>query len=295
MRLENISDRNGRALEYKIIDYLIGEQSKFKVILGEQAKSDQQRDIFKYESLPVELKNSYSKTAVIIHNWLLGLIDCKEIFIDKNTDASGKRGDVTDIRIVFGGRKVNLSVKHNHSALKHQRPPTTAIWCGYDKKSREDVGFRKAYNDIINRFLIDAKTIMPEAQNFRDLVAKKGDYIKNNLYYPICELVSNTINNLCIDKKHAQYLFNFLVGSTSFYKVIDFVNRVLVLDFTRIPQAENVRAAVEGKSYIYLNFSNGWKLSMRLHTAASKIGKSLKFDTQALDLPDIEEELLEKQ
>ncbi|MDD4980784.1 MAG: HaeIII family restriction endonuclease [Candidatus Omnitrophica bacterium] len=294
MQLENISDRNGRALEYKIIDYLISGQSKFKVVLSQQAKSDQLRDISKYESLPIELKSNYSKTAVMIHNWLLNLISCKEIFVDKNTDESGKKGDVTDISIVFGDKTINLSVKHNHSALKHQRPPTTAIWCGYNKKSKEDLEFRKAYNDIVDRFLFDSKVAMPLARNFRDLVTITGDYIKDNLYYPVCKVITEAINKLCVDRSHAQYLFNFLVGSTGFYKVIDLVDKVLILDFTKMPKAESVQAALEGKSYIYLTFSNGWKLSMRLHTAASKLGKSLKFDTQAIELPDLEKQVLEK-
>jgi len=287
MLIENISDRNGRALEYKIINFLSSSESIFKTSLSSQASSDQKRDQPKYNNLPNELKIGYLRCAQIVHDWLSNIFIDKAITIHKITDNEAKKGDVTDIRIIGAKRQVNLSIKHNHSALKHQRPPTTANWCGYPKKSIEDLEFRKKYKRVIDIFLLKSKKDVPKAKYFRDLVINKKSYIKDNLYEPVCVLVAEAINNLCKNKECVESLFRFLVGSIRFYKIIDKPKEVIMLDFTTVSSPEKVQATLRDKSYIYLTFSNGWKISMRLHTASSRLGKSLKFDTQACNFPTV--------
>ena len=290
----NVSNRNGRALEYKIVDFLCSKESQFKVKLMPQAKSDLKRDKVNYGKLPKELKESYIKCAEVVHSWLTKEAQCKDLRLDKLTDSQAKEGDVTDIRITVNDRIINLSVKHHHAALKHQRPPTTAQRCGYKKGSKEDLAFRKKYKAIICEFLNSAKKHCPNAKNFRDLLTGDGDFINDNLYAPICSLVTQTINELCKHESNAKALFKFLVGTTSFYKVIDYDDRVLIRDFNSIGSPDSVVAKVEGKSYVYLTFSNGWILSLRLHTASSRLGSSLKFDTQAVSTPKAKEIIVSK-
>lgn len=284
---ENISNQNGRALEYKIIEYLISDNSQFSITLTERAAQDQVRDKSNYEGLSSDLKESYAKCSAIVHDWLIDRVKKKDVEIDRLPDSAAKEGDVTDIRIQTGAQPINLSIKHNHSALKHQRPPTTAQRCGYEKGSEQDVHFRKQYEEVIQEFLSKAEELKSDAKNFRDLVAVEEDFISVNLYLPICNLVAATINDLCLDKKNVQALFDFLVGSTEFYKITDYSDHVAVADFSAIGSVESVSANVEGNSYVYLNFSNGWTISMRIHTAASALGKSVKFDTQPISLPDV--------
>lgn len=294
MPTENVSDRNGRALEYKVIDFLCSGDSNFKVSLTDQAKAAQKRDKQKYLRLPNKLKESYAKAAPIMHNWLLGIIKEKEVLIDRLSDNSAKKGDVTDIRISGKDRGVNLSIKHNHSALKHQRPPTTVMWCGYAKGCQEDIEFRDEYKEIIDGFLIKSREALPGASLFRELSVINEDYIKDNLYFPVCSLVAETIKKLCILPRNAEALFNFLVGSVSFYKIIDKEDEVTILDFTNIGIPKKVDIQQREKSYIDLYFSNGWNVGMRLHTASSCLGRSLKFDTQAIALPGVQEIVVKK-
>jgi len=294
MPKENISDRNGRALEYKIIDFLCGGESSFKVTLTSRGKVDQLRDRRKFLSLPEGLKESYEKTVPIVHDWLLKIIIGKEIEIDRLSDNEAKKGDVTDIRISEKGREVNLSIKHNHSALKHQRPPTTVLWCGYTKRCKEDLAFRGKYKKVIESFLSETRKVLPKASLFRELSVIDSGYIKNKFYLPVCSLVAKTIEELCLSPKRTEALFNFLVGKTTFYKIIDEKDRVRILDFTNVDIPKKVDVKLRDKSYVDLYFSNGWKVGMRLHTASSRLGTSLKFDTQAISLPGVKEIIIKK-
>jgi len=291
---ENISDRNGRALEYKIIDFLCGSRSSFKAALTSRAKADQQRDRKKFLSLPEKLKESYEKTVSIVHDWLTKIINGKDIEIDRLSDDEAKKGDVTDIRITEKGREVNLSIKHNHSALKHQRPPTTVLWCGYTKRCQEDLEFRKKYKEVVESFLSETRKALPKASLFRELSAIGEGHIKDKFYFPVCSLVAKTIKELCSSPKRTEALFNFLVGKAIFYKIIDENDRVRILDFTNVEIPKKVNVKPRDKSYVDLYFSNGWKVGMRLHTASSRLGTSLKFDTQAISLPNVKEIIIKK-
>ncbi|MFA5340114.1 MAG: HaeIII family restriction endonuclease [Candidatus Omnitrophota bacterium] len=294
MPKENVSDRNGRALEYKIIDFLCSGNSNFKVTLTDQAKVAQGRDKQKYLKLSDKLKESYIKAASIIHNWLLSIIKEKEVLIDRLSDNSAKKGDVTDIRISWKDQGVNLSIKHNHSALKHQRPPTTVMRCGYAKDCQEDIGFRKEYKKIVDNFLIKSKRDLPGASLFSELLTINEEYINDNIYFPVCSLVAETIKKSCISPRNTEALFNFLIGSVGFYKIIDRNHEITILDFTHIKIPKKVDVRLRDKSYVDLDFSNGCKIAMRLHNASSRLGRSLKFDTQAIDLPDVQEIIIKK-
>jgi len=188
-----------------------------------------------------------------------------------------------------------LSIKHNHKALKHQRPPTTAERCGFLSKSTEDRIFRKQYEDITDIFLEQAWEQFPEATKFNEIKKRQNDFINKKLYLPVCNHVANFINSHCKESRNIIALFTFLVGKTDFYKIIDFTNEIHIYKFHEIDLPQSVKAETSGDSYVKLYFSNGWVISMRLHTAASNLGKSLKFDTQPMNLDEmIPKEIIKK-
>lgn len=60
-----------------------------------------------------------------------------------------------------------------------------------------------------------------------------------------------------------------------------------------MPFVESLKAEHYNNSYVKVYFSNGWDISMRLHTANSRIaGVSLKFNTQPVNLT-IPKEIIE--
>jgi hypothetical protein len=82
-------------------------------------------------------------------------------------------------------------------------------------------------------------------------------------------------------------LFQYLVGATNYYKVIIRTQNeeIEIQEFGKIEYPKKVKASVS-RQYIYLDFSNDWKIRMRLHTASSRIesSPSLKFDTGAISI-----------
>ena len=56
-----------------------------------------------------------------------------KITVDRLPDTAARGGNPTDINIMFNNGQVNLSIKHNHRAVKHQRPSALAQQCGFIK------------------------------------------------------------------------------------------------------------------------------------------------------------------
>jgi hypothetical protein len=276
----NTSNQNGRALEFIIVKkLLLYLEGTLNASLSARASKDQSRDSAHFIGLTPDMQRSYESCAIKITFWLeskFQISRSQNLLIDRLPDDAAKRGDVTDIRLAFDLKEVNLSIKHNHLALKHQRPEGTAQHCGYIKKSGEDVLFRQQYKIIATKFL----SIANGYSNFRDL---PEGVVHKYLYTPICDLVAKFINTYCRLPDNANHLFKFLVGQTNFYKIIFDERRkiIKISEFSEIEDVISVRAESKG-SYVYLYFSNNWHIAMRLHTASSRIARNpgLKFDTQ---------------
>jgi len=276
------SDSYGRALEYIIVSTIMVSVPKGNLEVSSRLLRDQRRDRVKFLGLEDKDKQLYKKYALAVYKWLDDSfnISSNKIKIDRLPDSAAIKGDVTDIRITKNNKDINLSVKHIHDALKHQRPPTTAVRCGYAKGSKEDIDFRRKLELINNNFLNKASKLLPKATMFNELKTKDNSFIDKNLYLPICQLVSDFINNNCSKVGNAQELFAFLVGNTNFYKIRAVGDKIEVQEFAEIEKPRLVKASVKNSSYVILVFSNKWQISMRIHTASSRIGTSVKFDTK---------------
>lgn len=275
-------NQQGRALEYAIVEELIRKMPKGKITLSQNALQDQKRDCVNYQELSDSRKHNYKLCAVQIFNWLNSKFYISQncIVVNRLSDSHSRGGDPTDIKISCGSETINLSIKHNHTACKHQRPASTAQHCGYGKGSQEDKLFRKKYAEITKEFMGISKNCF----HFRDL---NEGIVLNELYIPTCELISSFVNTYCESLYNANYLFNFLVGKTDFYKVIFYEDKsfINIQEFIKIPKITSVLAE-NSQSYVNLLFSNNWEISMRLHTASSRIQKnpSLKFDTKPVKI-----------
>jgi len=279
---ENISDRNGRALEFAIVSVFIKKIPNLALLANTLA--DQQRDGVKFAALPEQQQAHFINSAETIFTWLAKkYVIHTGTTLERLSDNAAKKGDVTDIRLVIAGEVVNLSVKHNHAALKHQRPTATATQGGYTKNSLKDIAYRAAYKKITDDFLTSAAQLKNGAVEFNELKAIQADFIDNQLYAPMCQLVTEFLNFHVAEQPYAQQFFSFIVGMTDYHKIIVYNEKIEIHEFALMPPVNSLKAMQIGNSYINVRFSNGWIISMRLHTASSKIkGVSLKFDTQLL-------------
>jgi hypothetical protein len=277
--MSNKSNQHGRALEFAIVQEIC-DQLLQKVVLTQRAKDSQVRDGLHYALLSQRMQDDFLVCSQSIYNWLeqeFTLSQTNQVNIDRFPDLSGTQGNVSDIHIKLDlAREINLSIKHRNIALKHQRPKTTPQHCGYSRNSQESQRFKTEYERIVEQF---AQQISGSTK-FNEL----PENIKSNyLYQPICQLITNFINSYCKSQTNAEHLFRFLTGTTDYYKIFfDGHKKIIsIIEFANLPPVKSVLAKTE-KQYIYLDFSNGWCISMRLHNASSRITKnpSLKFDTQ---------------
>jgi len=282
---ENISDRNGRALEFAIVDHIRG---KYKVKLNPQAIESQRRDKPKFDELPKKLKDKFSKCSFKIGSWINEINPLDELTIlDRISDDQAKRGDVTDIRLVYPDKKrINLSIKHNHNAVKHQRPGALQSQCGFPNNSPESRKYKADYKSLISNFCQEAYELKPGAINFRELKAVDSNFINENLYQHICLLTQDFLNSFNNDAIRVSKYFEFIVGITDFYKVVVTDKSIEIMAYVDIDKPNSLKAKIRSSNYVDVSFSNGWVLSMRLHTASSKIkGVSIKFDTRVQESP----------
>jgi len=268
-----LSNLHGRVLEYLITEEIIRTNSCIN--LTSRAIHDQSRDTTKSSNIdPLLLAELKHAANGIISRWLepqFKLSQQSSVTLDRLPDQN--QLDVTDIRLTLSSKTINLSIKHNHAALRHQRPGTTPVHCGFPKKSLEMQQFRQKYKVITHQFIRQAE----QETLFSKL---PSGLIEQHLYTPICDLVGQFINSH--SSTCSTTLFQYLVGAFDYYKII--VNtrdrKFEIQDFSSLNLPSAVVPMVS-KQYVYLHFNNAWRIKMRLHTASSQIrnSPSLKFDT----------------
>ncbi|NJN86071.1 MAG: HaeIII family restriction endonuclease [Leptolyngbyaceae cyanobacterium SL_7_1] len=273
------SNLNGRVLEYLIVEALT--KNRPNASLTSRAKNAQIRDLAKLTEVDPALLQELNLAAnAFLTKWFVPQFQLSEqlsMTIDRLPDRNAT--DVTDIRLTLPTELINLSIKHNHTALKHQRPGKTPVHCGYTETSVEMQQFKQHYQTITRNFTSQAGGV----KLFSDL----PDALKEQtLYIPVCNLVSQFINTHA--STCAPSLFEYLTGSSNYYKIIinTRTKNLTIQHFSSIRLPNTLVATPTGK-YVRLIFDNGWHISIRLHNASSRVGTSpgLKFDTTALTSP----------
>jgi hypothetical protein len=117
-----------------------------------------------------------------------------------------------------------------------------------------------------------------------------NDPLKFKMLGDVCDACSKSINEWSSTQPgYAKRLFEFLVSNNCYQVVVRTRKKVeiVVYDYNSVTVPNSVFAESNGH-YVQLYFDNGFTLSLRLHTASSKISQapsqlSLKFDTKKLE------------
>ena len=281
------SNNNGRVLEYLIIEKIL-EKYGGKVSLSIDTVKYQKRDIQKLSDIKSDVFKNMNISSEKISEWLKDKVKENSFLVERLSDGEGTKGEVTDIRITVKGKPLNLSIKHNHMALKHQRPGPTPQHFNFPKGSDIDKEFRENYSKCWKVFRENSVIIKPIITLYKEI----DGYIPELLYLPMCKLVSQFINKHGNEKGRANYYLRFLVGNTNFKKIIvKSDSKVEIKSYNDIPESTRVTSIIKNNSYIEVDFYNGIILLMRLHTASSRFSmNSLKFDTHSkeFEVPTIE-------
>ncbi len=272
------SNDMGRAYEFALCNQII---DNFKnVYLTNRTEAEQQRDAEHFNSLSHNTKIEYIQSAKLVcEKWLIKKIHPAELYtLDRLPDRAGVNGDVTDIRMVSDFDTINISLKHNHDALKHPRLTRIPNWIGLNS----DAKYREIHDKIWDDFFVLAKKLNPGATLFRDLIAVDEEFINNYLYNPFCSFITEYLSDNSTSIQAVQNMFDFLVGTYDFYKIIDYRDHIKIQDFINIPKPTSVSIFQTDRSHIAMNFNNGVTLDLRLHTASSRLISSVKFDVRGV-------------
>ena len=290
-RAKHLSNRqsNGRGLEHAFGLALEG-------CLGVRVSGDIKALRKKaYEHIDPECREVFSKDALslLVHILQLEGIPLLESGWSARYlgDAAARDGDVRDIVISKGNREVGISCKSNHKAFKHSRiSPESSLRVAWRLSPLSDSDRR--YVRELGRLFDDLES--RPFDEWSDLDARR-----KQAFYDACIAAFNKEIQRLIgeigDSEISRGLVRYFLGSKGYYKCvvsergsflqafcfgrcavarISFPKRLVALDFP--PGRHGV---------LHMHFDRGFSFSLRLHNASSNYERSLKFDIQALALP----------
>lgn len=250
----------GRAYEYAIVDHF----QKNGYDLGTLARhhSNLYEDYFLAQAPTIQ--RNFQKSAVDFYRWFNSNFGSKvSKIIDGLPDNSGS---VVDVIIGNPGNEVNFSLKHNHLALRHNRPHGLPDRCGI-AGTREASAYLNAIYEIEKLM----RTSDP-VRKFSEL-ADKTKWMK--LINQNCRKfledwrtsIPNTVSNY----------FGFLTGNDRpYYKLV--LNSSgpqsgsYIHEFLSSTLPKTVEFSYNSFDHLIMNYDNGWILKKRLHNAQSELG-----------------------
>ncbi len=284
---------NGRYFEYLISKEL---EEKFKLVLTERAKADQERDREKqigrktYDQMIIATKK--------IIDWLqLELSLDEHSILDRLPDKNAFGFSHEDISIQdSSNRKINFSLKHNHSAVFHGRIVACKDWTGIDPLSPLVQRYENEKKEIIS----NVQTLIPVGTKFAD----KGIYEKyretwSNFIFELHESTKKFLVSACDSPKRTQNLFKTILGSGGDqYRVLKKQggSKVVVQDIrsltkpnsVEIRNIQKISAKDKRSKYVWhlvFEFDNGIKINARNKHDSRIMRKTpqLKSDWQVID------------
>ena len=307
--MPNSSNTKGRAYEYAVIQSL-----KDKVTGKVEPKiienSSLQANARAWNSLEPEDQKIYIVSSNAAMDTLIDFEPLLEndaflgnLILAFQNDTQGIKGDVRDIVITREKLdwEIGLSVKHNHSAIKHSRLAKDLDF----GKNWYDISCSDEYWKKVEPIFTFLEVETQKGTCWRDLESKE-----EQVYIPVLSAFVEEIERA--NKKDASFierLFAYLFGLKDYYKIISKdsdkvtliesfnMNATLNRDATEkkaalvtpqivIPsELIAIRLRKGSKTTVDMYMDGGWQFSFRLHNASTKVEPSLKFDINFQGLP----------
>jgi len=302
------SNDQGRAYEYAWITALyemLKQIRKTSIVCNSSYAANERA----WNSISEDRRYLYMISANAAVDAVLELEPCMEeengdtLFLEFQKDEVGESGDVRDIVIKRNdiNWEVGLSIKHNHTAVKHSRLSHVldfgqewySIPCSNDYWNEVSPVF-----DMLNKE-------KSKGANWSDLKDKEND-----VYIPLLEAFLREIRRAYNSNTNvAVNMFNYLVGIKDYYKIVSSDSNRLTLihtfnlhgtlnkpskvkvsafevSVTDMPtEILSMRFKKESKTTVEIYMDNGWAFSFRIHSASTEVQPSLKFDVQFISTP----------
>ncbi len=310
-----IQTSNGKAFEYACVIALHEQLKNGQHIMIES--SPQMKTAQKlYDGISEDMKpllDAAARAAVrIIKRLEPQLVESdgnEPLYLSLQTDAAGINGDVRDVLCIRrqNGWAIGLSCKHNHHAVKHSRLSDTIDF------GREWLGVpcSKEYFDKVVCLFTELRQIRDKSKLegcpalWSDIGGKAEKY-----YIPVLKAFMDELSKINSENENIpEKMIRYLLGRYDFYKVIaDDKNKTTRIDAINIAgtlnqQSGDVKAITKipilkmPTQFYHIGFKpgsdntievvcdEGWQISMRIHSASSKVEPSLKFDVNLISLP----------
>lgn len=277
------SNERGRAFELVVRRALLAYAVKKRVLIEETENSKKREPVEgKYfNELDAETQHSFVSGAWAFSRWVdeQGWFDnATKMVLDRVPDNKAKERDPTDIRLRItynngNAEEKNISVKHMHSALCHPRLPSLAQQCGFEKGSKVDKDYRESYKKIWNEFYSKVKRLKRKVETYSELDKIDKSYRRNWLYEPLQLNTIKFLNEKANNEEGAATFFKYLVGDVDYYVLKNDKDFIEVKHFSGVetPKGFKITYPYKSKTTFLMEFNNGWNISMRLHTASSRI------------------------
>lgn len=285
----NKKQNNGRGLEYS---FGLAVSKALSIKVGGDSAGLRKAA---YEGLDADTRALFDNDAAALLEHVLSIegitkgdLGWKARFLD---DSCARDGDVRDIVLSLGKREVGISCKSNHRAFKHSRiSPESAFTRAWGLTS--DTRSSASYRDDLRRLFDGVEKGGPES--WSDLEASR----KLRFYDDCIRSFERELSRLFRTKngpKVCLAILRYFLGKYGYYKCV--VSRsgsfVQAYSFGRspVPRISFPRRLIAvhfppGRyGVLHLYFDRGFSFSLRLHNASRRYERSLKFDIQALGLP----------
>ncbi len=288
---------NGKAFEFAVAKSLL-ELLNVPILASPSSKTAQESYEKVDEVLRLRFDDASKKAASHI-------FEKEEILRNEATsiwlasDSLGQAGDVRDVIVNCGDKKIGFSCKTNHAAFKHSRLSGKVDFI-------RSWGINEA--GCSNDYWGQVKPVFEELTKIRKESAATALWkiqpdVANRFYWPILDAFESEINRLSKDPstqaETASKLVSYIVGFQDFYKIVVRKDVVEIQAFnlggtlsvtkTRLPnQIIGIDRLNGGQYSKTIRLNRGFTFNFRIHSASSHVESSLKFDVTAISLPPSE-------
>lgn len=305
-----IQTKSGKAFEYACLESIQNHLIDDQAVKLEKNSSLSVTHNF-YDSEDVKMKKKMKLGADAAVKVILRLEPQLEnpstntpLILSIQEDAKGIVGDVRDVLCTRQQNEweIGLSCKHNHSAIKHSRL-SSSIDFG---KQWFDIPCSKHYFERIDLLFDELREMRVAGLLWRDV-----DNKDKRFYVPLLNAFIEELKKLDIDNNTLipERMLHYLLGRKDFYKVITLDTKRLtqvqafniygtlnrnsgkIRPQTKIKQLSmptkflDINFKTNSLNTIIITFDGGWAISMRIHSASTKVEPSLKFDIGLIGVP----------
>ncbi len=305
--MSNRSNDQGRAYEYAWISVLCAELKKMgpaKIVDNSSLEANGNA----WQMQPQEMQDMMLLSAQAAVHTIISLEPLlmerhhDEILLRAQADREGIRGDVRDIVLqrAAKGWEIGLSIKHNYDTLKHSRLGKQLDF----GKEWYDIPCSQAYWEAVSPIFARLERERQANHIWRNMPDKS-----EKVYAPLVRAFVRELQRAYdCDKTLPHRLMEYLIGIADYYKVIgkDKERVTYIRGFNvhgtlsqprgmtaiTVPRIELpseivlVRMKPGKNNYAEVYMNNGWQLSFRIHSAATRVETSLKFDITLTGVPE---------